>query len=160
MFSSSGVRLFSSSCLSNLHQCDDFLNFSCHFLGAVPLPPPLLYPRLYIMENKYSSLPLHSNDYFPRKRASWKNNRSCPFTKPGDERKRPCPATGVNVNSIRTIDQKTCARYKIHKKYHWTPSDLLTLNSTIYKIIDENRQVVGRHKHRFFFFFFFISIAS
>ena len=28
-----------------LHQCDDFLNFPCHFLGAV-LPAPALYPSL------------------------------------------------------------------------------------------------------------------
>ena len=32
-------------CISKLHQCDDFLNFPCHFLGAV-LPAPALYPCL------------------------------------------------------------------------------------------------------------------
>ena len=31
--------------ISQLHQCDDFLNFPCHFLGAV-LPAPSLYPCL------------------------------------------------------------------------------------------------------------------
>ena len=33
------------SFISKLHQCDDFLNFPCHFLGAV-LPARALYPRL------------------------------------------------------------------------------------------------------------------
>ena len=28
--------------ISQSHQCDDFLNFPCHFLGAVP-PAPTLY---------------------------------------------------------------------------------------------------------------------
>ena len=33
------------SFISKLHQCDDFLNFPCHFLGAVLLARAL-YPRL------------------------------------------------------------------------------------------------------------------
>ena len=37
-----------------LHQCDDFLNFPRHFLGAV-LPVPALYPHLHVvMENQES----------------------------------------------------------------------------------------------------------
>ena len=46
-FFSSGARFSKWKLLfiSKLHQCDDFLNFPCHFLGAV-LPAPALYPCL------------------------------------------------------------------------------------------------------------------
>ena len=46
-FFSSGARFSKWKLLfiSKLHQCDDFLNFPCHFLGAV-LPAHTLYPCL------------------------------------------------------------------------------------------------------------------
>ena len=36
------------SLLHQLHQCDDFLDYPCHFLGEV-LPSPALYPRLELI---------------------------------------------------------------------------------------------------------------
>ena len=37
-----------------ISQCDDFLSFPCHFLGAV-LPAPALYPSLVNVQAKYKS---------------------------------------------------------------------------------------------------------
>ena len=44
------LPLFLFLFISQLHQCDDFLNCPCHFLGAV-LPATALYPSLVRNEN-------------------------------------------------------------------------------------------------------------
>ena len=57
--------------ISQLHQCDDFLNFPCHFLGAV-LPAPSLDPHLSLLiyDNIFNAIPDfkgETNVFFSRK---------------------------------------------------------------------------------------------
>ena len=47
--------------LFQLYQCDDFLNFPCHFLGAV-LPAPALYPSLWISLDSHTII--HNNEKY------------------------------------------------------------------------------------------------